>query len=56
MHRKKNMESVNPEKNAAMRYNNWIFKIDDGRTIIARYSDAEIEEMKKNYPEVNWVD
>jgi hypothetical protein len=38
-----------------MRYT-WEFILNDGTSVFARFSDWEIEEMKKKYPEVKWGD
>ena len=32
----------------------WLFKIDDGTSIEAVFSDEEIKQMEIKYPEVKW--
>lgn len=39
-----------------LKYYPWEFTIKDGRTIIAKFTDKEILEMKKLYPEIKWSD
>ena len=35
-------------------YYKWEFTLDDGSTVIAKFTDKEIEKMKKDHPEINW--
>jgi len=36
-------------------YHKWEFKLKEGGSHFAYFTDEEIEERKKLYPEVNWV-
>jgi recombinational DNA repair protein RecT len=45
-------KSAEINKNKAL----WLFNLKDGGTAQAFFTDEEIEDLKKQYPEVNWID
>ncbi len=38
-----------------MTFHRWEFLLKDETTIVARFTDEEIEDMKIKYPKVRWI-